>query len=111
MRVRMRDMALKLEASRTQQIKQQEEMRSSFLRGVSALNQEAMGLFQEDKSVPRIPYYQTPAKPKVVSFKEDAHVWAQTTTPQYVENTDGSLTTVRGLVQRHYQPSAKSVRK
>ena len=40
--------SLELQDSKIQLIRQQEEMRRSFLRGVSALNVEAMEWFKED---------------------------------------------------------------
>ncbi|KAJ3259669.1 hypothetical protein HK103_001930 [Boothiomyces macroporosus] len=85
----------KMEQYRNRQIQQQEEMRVAFLRGVSALNQEAMGIFKkepfdiEEKYSPSVAIAQ-PVKVKAegAAFYEDR----------------GVLFSKNGLVTRHHYP-------
>ncbi|KAI8907964.1 hypothetical protein EDD86DRAFT_208620 [Gorgonomyces haynaldii] len=83
-----------LEACRVTQIKQQEEMRRSFLRGVSAMNQEALELFKDDN------FQQTSldnATQLLIRAKKNP-IYGKT----YVEKTGDSFQRTNGLVTRHF---------
>jgi hypothetical protein len=85
-----------LENSYQERIQQQEEMRRAFLRGVSALNSEAMGVLKKAES---------PAKVSInfqnfESISETEHPLEQLKT--YREDSTGIYST-NGLVTRHYK--------
>ncbi|KAJ3321389.1 hypothetical protein HDV06_004374 [Boothiomyces sp. JEL0866] len=90
---KIQDLNSKMEQYRTRQIQQQEEMRVAFLRGVSALNQEAMGIFKkepfdiEERYSPNVAIAQpVKVKPEGSAFYEDR----------------GVVFTKNGLVTRHH---------
>jgi hypothetical protein len=100
-----------LEATKLAQVTQQEEMRSAFLRGVSALNAQAAGMFKTP--VNDLIYHQAPldSKPKTIVTKQvftaepalPKDVFVANEKPIKAYNIDGrtTLTATNGLVTRH----------
>ncbi|KAJ3274002.1 Centrosomal protein poc5 [Terramyces sp. JEL0728] len=83
----------KMELHRTRQIQQQEEMRVAFLRGVSALNQEAMGIFKKEPFDIEEKYSPNVAIAQPVTIKPETNTC-------YEER--GVVFSKNGLVTRHH---------
>jgi hypothetical protein len=117
----LRKVVQELEASRISQLKQQEEMRIAFLRGVSALNAEAMSVFKKDaaysseyniisskEGLDRVGYPEDQRRPDFVRNPEDStgvakHIWVKDPEESKYHKAANTILSTRGLVTRHYR--------
>lgn len=97
----IKDLEKQLEATKLIQVKQQEDMRAAFLRGVSALNAQAVGMFNMQPVENLAPVYLQQTSPTVKKLVPKEVYVAEKPSKTY--NIDGrsTLTATNGLVTRH----------
>lgn len=112
MQAQIDNLTSRLQEARSNNDKQQEEMRIAFLRGVSALNQEAMGIFRKIES-PKLA--KAPLPNSQINSKPAQQNWMDSSTREYLtksekfgQELDGSIISTKGLVTRHYNPNKNS---